>query len=251
MRMPLLPAAAAGLLLFAGAAPAQDDPRAIVERAVRAHGGGERLARARADRVHIRGTLLHAGKDGPVAVPFTGEVVVQLPYQFKSVLEVQLEKKHTVVQVLNGDEAYVTRDGQPQKIAPTALAEMRAKLFLDRAVRLVPLLTEKTYELASLGEAKVGERPAVGVRVTARGRKELRMYFDKETDLLIKTEHTLPGAEGKEVRQEEYYGDFRDLGGYRRPVRVAAYRDGKKVVEAELLDVKYYEKIDDAEFAKP
>jgi hypothetical protein len=251
MRMTPPPAATAALLLLAGAAPAQDDARAVVERAVRAHGGQERLAKARADKVHVRGTLQVEGKDGPIAIPFTGEVLVQLPNQLKSVLEVNLDKKRTVVQILNGDEAYVTTNGQPQKVGPAALAEMREKLFLDRAVRLVPLLTEKTYELASLGESKVGERPAVGVRVTARGRKELRMYFDKETGLLVKTEHTLSDPEGKSVRQEEYYGDFRDLGGYRRPVRVAAYRDGKKVVDLEVIDVKYYDKIDDAEFAKP
>jgi hypothetical protein len=32
---------------------------------------------------------------------------------------------------------------------------------------------------------------------------------------------------------------------------VKAYRDGKEVMEAELLDAKTFDKIDEAEFAKP
>ena len=36
-----------------------------------------------------------------------------------------------------------------------------------------------------------------------------------------------------------------------RPVRVSAYREGKKVMQAELLEVKYLDKVDDDEFAIP
>jgi len=34
-------------------------------------------------------------------------------------------------------------------------------------------------------------------------------------------------------------------------MKVSAYRNGKKVMEAEVTDVKYLDKVDDAEFAKP
>jgi hypothetical protein len=248
MRKVLSPAWAAGLLLVAAPAPAQESPRAVVARAVAAHGGQERLARVRADKVRVRGKVSVNGRD----TDFTAEVTVQLPSQFKNVMQFNLDgKEHTLVQVLNGEEGFASLDGQPQKVPASALAEMRETMQLDRAVRLMPLLTDRAFELAALGEAKVGDRPAVGVKVTAKGRKELRLYFDKETALLVKTEHALDDGQGKEVRQEEFYGDFRDLGGYRRPVRVTAYRDGKKIMEAELTDAKYLDRVDEAEFAKP
>jgi negative regulator of sigma E activity len=243
----LLPALA-GLLLAAAAATAQETARDVLERAVKAHGGADVLTRHRADKVKLKGVLVYGAKE----VAFTAETTVQLPGQFKNVLQLTIENRSvTLVQVLNGDAAHVTLDGQPQKIESGALVEMRETMHLARVVRLVPLLSDRGFELSLLPEAKVADRPVAVVLVRAKDRKEVRMYFDRETGLLVKTEHALAGAAGKEVRQEEYYADFRDLAGYKRPVKMTAYRDGKKVVEAELTEVKYFERLDDGEFAKP
>lgn len=227
---------------------AGQEPRAILERAVEAHGGMERLSRARADWIKIKGTLYVADKE----VPFVGETTVQLPDRFKNVMQLTPPGgSYQLVQILNGDRAHVAVGGQPQKVSPTAAAEMRETLHLDRAIRLVPLLRDPTFELAGTGESEVNGRKAVGLRVRARGKKELRLYFDRETSLLVKTEHTLEDGNGKEVRQEGYYSDFREVGGYKRPLKMSAFRNGKKVMDAELLDVKYFERIDDSEFAIP
>jgi hypothetical protein len=237
------------ILLAAGAhARAQDTARAIVEKAVRAHGGLERLSRIRADQVQVKGNLFVEDRE----TPFAGETTVQLPGQFKNVLHLTTPKGLvTLVQIVNGDKVLVTIDGQPQKVDAPAMADIRETLQVTRATRLVPLLTDRSYELTTLPEIKVNDRPALGVRITARGRRELRLFFDRDTSLLVKSEHTTDAGEGKEVRQEIYYGDFRDLGGYRRPAKLIALRDGKKVMEAELTDVKYFDKIDDAEFTRP
>jgi hypothetical protein len=251
MRKLLSPVGLVVLLLGATAA-GQETPRAIIEKAIEAHGGKERLVRIRADRVKLKGVLF----DNKRGTPFVAETIVQLPAQFKNVVEMTTDRKYTVVQILNGDKAYVTINGQPQPVEEAALTDMRETLQLDRAVRLVPLLTDKTFDLASVEEIKVNDRPAVGVKVTVKGHKELKLYFDKETGLLAKTEHVVlvkDNKEGKykEVRQEEYYSDFKDLGGFKRPVKMLVLREGVKLVEAELIDVKYPDKIDDSEFAKP
>jgi hypothetical protein len=239
----------AGLLLPAPApAPAQDTARALVVRAIKAHGGEEKLSQIRADRVKTRGTLNLGSRE----THFTAETTVQFPSQFKNVMQIMVENRMvTLVQVLNGDQAYRTVDGQTQKVEPAALAEMRETLQLNQAVRLVPLLNDPAFTLELLPEARVQDRPALALRVSARGRKELRLYFDRETALLVKTEHKIGDKAGKELRQEELYSDFRDLGGYRRPVKVTAYREGTKVLDAEVTEVKYYAQIDDAEFGKP
>jgi hypothetical protein len=226
----------------------QETARAVIERAVQVHGGLKQLSQIRADHIQAKGTVVIEGKE----MPFVCETLVQLPSQFKNVMHVTTPKgRVTMVEILNGDKVLVTIDGQPQKVDASAQAELRETFQLNRAIRLVPLLTDRSYELTALGPAMVNDRPALGVRVAARGRRELRMFFDKETGLLAKTETTLDAGEGKEVRQEVYFGDFRDLGGYKRPAKLAAFRDGKKVMELELTDVKYLEKIDESEFAKP
>jgi hypothetical protein len=255
MRTFALVTGAALLLAPARPAAAQETPRTTIERAIKAHGGAERLSQVRADKVKVKGTLIAAGK----AAPFTAETAVQLPAQYKSVIEVIVEgRKRVLSHLVNGDKVVVTIDGRPEKVDPAALAEVRETMLLDQAVRLVPLLTDRNFNLAPLGEDKVNGRTVVGVKVTSRGRKELRMYFDKETGLLIKTEHSLdapgaspPGTPRKELRQEEFYSDFKDIEGFRRPTKMVVLRDGRKLMEAELVEVKYFSKIDDAEFEKP
>jgi hypothetical protein len=243
-------AAAFALLLAVRVASAQekDEARAVVEKAIAAHGGMERLAKNRADWVTVKGVLLTGGK----ARPFTAETVVQLPGQFKSVLSVTVDdQKSTVVQVISGDTTWTTLDDAPQKITPSALNEMKAIMHLNHILRLAPLLNDKSFKLAWLGEAKVDGRETVSVKVMAKGQREVRLYFDKEKGFLTKTEHLLDDSRGKEVKQEEFYSEFKDFAGFKRPSKLMVSRDGKKTMEAELVEVKYYEKIEEAVFAKP
>jgi uncharacterized protein (UPF0216 family) len=225
-------------------APGEETPQAVIERAIKAHGGQDRLSRVKADRVKSRGTLFI----DKLEVPFSAETTVQMPAQIKNVIHFAPDQKRTLVQILNGDKAFVTLDGQPQKIEQAALNEMREILQLERAIRLVPLLTDKSFELAPLGESKVNERTVVGVKVSVKGRKDLRLYFDRESGLLAKSEFLLDDMAGKEVRQDVYYSEFKEFEGFKRATRLSAFRDGKKVMDAEVGEVKYLDKLDDDEF---
>ena len=57
-------------VLFLAAATAQDPAHTMIQRAVVAHGGLEKLGRVRADKVTLKGTL-HVGGS---AVPFTNDL---------------------------------------------------------------------------------------------------------------------------------------------------------------------------------
>jgi hypothetical protein len=252
MRAPLTSARMAGLLLLLGASPAlaQETPRALLERAIAAHGGAERLNRLRADKVSMQGKIFLSAKDG--LVPFSADTLVQLPSRFKFIVRTSEgpDKSHTLVQVVDGDKVLVTIDGQPHTVPAAALTEMRMAMNVQRAARLVPLLTDPAYQLTMLGEEKVNNRSALGIKVSLRGSKDVRLYFDHETGMLIKTEHARDEG-GKEELQEEFFGDFKDFGGIRRWTRIIVFREGKKVMEAEVLDVKYFDKFDETEFTKP
>jgi hypothetical protein len=229
------------------ATPAEDEAQAIIERAIKAHGGFDRLSRLRADRVKSKGFLLVNDKE----TPFVAETTVQPPHQFRNVFQLQGARKAVFVEVLNGNKVSFSIDGQPQKVDDSLAAEVRETMQLNRIVRLVPLVTDKAYKLEPLGEIKVEDQLSFGVKATAKGRREVRLFFHKESGLLIKTEHNMDDGAGKTVVQEEFYGAFKDDQGYKRPMKITAYRNGKKVMEAEILDVKYLDKVDDAEFTKP
>jgi hypothetical protein len=236
------------LASLGGAAQAADDPaHALIEHAIKAHGGQERLEKLKADRVTLKGTMFVNEQKGT----FTAETTVNVPSQFRNVTLVVLDTKTIkVVQILNGDKALVTLDGVPKDVVPSALTEMREILHLDRAVRLTPLLSDKAITLAALGDSKVHDKPVAGVKISEKGYADLKMYFDKDSGLLVKTEHDLEES-GKKVTQEEYYSDFKDIGGYIRPTKLVAFRGGKKLMEAELVDAKYLDKVDEKIFAKP
>ncbi len=228
-----------------GRAAAQDASRSVLEKAVKAHGGEEKLNRLKAERSQLKGSVQVEDK----LVPFVAEIAVQMPAQFKSVMHFQAQdKRFTLVQVLNGDKASVKLNGQAQAVEERTLNEMRQTMYLNRVLLLAPLLSDKAFELTSLGESKVSDRAAVGVKVSSRGRKDVRLYFDKETGLLAKTEHAVVGPDNKEVTQEEYYSDFREVSGYKRPWKLSVFRGGKKVMDAELAEIKYFDKLDDEEF---
>lgn len=248
-----VPHAVTLLLLLSAAMPAaadDDSPRAIVERAIKAHGGQERLDKLKTDRVTFKGTILVNEKEATL----TGETTVNMPSQCRSVTKITVGMKtNTVVQILNGNDVIVTVDGQPQKTVPeSAIAEMRDTLHLDHIVRLAPLVSDKnkTFQLAALDDSKVNDKPAAGVKVSTKGRADVKMYFDKDSGLLVKTEHVVEEG-GKKVKQEEFFSEFKDVEGYKRPTRTTIYRDGKKVSEVEEVEVKYLDKVDETLFTKP
>jgi hypothetical protein len=241
------------LLLFAGVASAQDKPEDVIKRAIKAHGGEEKLARVACDKAKVNG-VIHIGEED---VQFTAEEYIQLPSQFKNTVALTLNgRKVTLVQLLNNDKVSVLQDGQPLKVTAAAEAEMRETMHLNRCTRLVPLLNEKGFELMTLEDGKVNNQPANVVKVSRKGFKDLTLFFDKGTNLLVKSEHlhddAKEGQERKELKQEEYYSKFKDLdGGYTRPTHMAVYRDGKKVTEMEIIEFKHLDKLPDKEFDKP
>lgn len=235
-------------LLLAAPLHAQEPPRTVIERAIAAHGGHEKLARRRADRVKLRGTL-HVGT---AALPFTNEQTVQLPGQYKSVVVIQEgTRERSVVHLLDGEQATVLIDGQPQTLGGGRLAQLRQTLQLEQAMRLVPLLADPAFTLQALGEKVYNDHTFVGIRVSGKGQRDLLLYFDKSSGLLVKSVNHLDGPGGKDVVQEAYYADYRDVDGCRRPGKVIAYRDGKKVMEAELVEARHLEQIDAVEFTRP
>jgi hypothetical protein len=246
--MRIVSAALVLLLALAVRAPGQEEARALIQRAIVAHGGLEKLGRIRADRVQLKGTL-YVGSSGSA---FTNEVIVQPPGQFKSVCRIgEPGRVRTMVYLLDGDKASIMVDGRPLPVSGSDLAQMRQTLQLHQAMKLVPLLTDPQFTIAHVGDFQYNGRVVVGIRVVGGGQRDLRLYFDRETALLVKTEHLLDGAGGKDVKQEAFYSDYKEMGGYLRAGKVTAYRDGKKVMEAQLVEAHACDHIDPAELTRP
>jgi hypothetical protein len=107
--------------------------------------------------------------------------------------------------------------------------------------------------LSPLGEVKVGDRPAIGIRVEHKGYRDVNLFFDKDKAFLLKME-----TRGKDVMQggQEFtsttlYQDYKKVEGMMIPHKAIIQHDGKPYVEGEVTEVRLSEKHDDSLFAKP
>jgi hypothetical protein len=232
-----------GLLwLLAGASRADDqDCRAIVGKAIKAVGGSERLAEFKAQTWKEKGTFYGEG----AAQPYTGTYTVGWPDQFR----MEIEGVFTLV--LNGDKGSFKEGGKTQEMTKEQVAQQKESQYAGWVTTLLPL-KEKDFQLSSLGESKVGNRAVVGVKVTHPGHNDVKLYFDKENGLLLRSEYRFKDARtGKESEIVSTGGDFKEFNGVKFPTKIDMKRDGKNFVEAQILEVKPLEKVDPGLFAKP
>jgi hypothetical protein len=234
------------VVLALAARAGADEPRAVIEKAVKAHGGADKIGQLKAVQIRTKGTLESANG----SVPFTAETFAQMPGQIKNVLQVEVNgEKRTLTQVLNGDKVALLLNGQAQPVRDAVAGELKELLYAERVNHLLPLLDDKTIELTAAGEGKVGDMETTAVKVTSKGHKDVVLHFDKNSGLLVKAERTVLDLEtAKEVPQVEVYGGYKEVNGLMRPMKVTVSKDGKQFMEGEVTDVKYSDKLDDSVF---
>ena len=125
--------------------------------------------------------------------------------------------------------------------------------MLQEVEQLTPLLDGKKYTLKVEKEAKVDGKPAVVVLVKAKDLNDTKLYFDKKTMLLVKTERKAksPGPMGDsvDVLEETYMSDFKKIEGVQTAMKLKVNHDGKKFMTLTNTEVKLMEKADPKKFA--
>jgi hypothetical protein len=245
----LLPVLVAGFCLTTPV-QAQDQARALIDQAIKAHGGADQLVKARAVWDRHRGTIYLM--DGTI-LSFTAESTVQLPGQFKNVIQTEFKTtKVTLVQVLNGDAGWQSINGETRPVDEATLAGWKEMIYTGNIASLLPLLKDESYQLGLAGEVKVNDRPAASVKVSSPGHRDVYLFFDKANGLLIKRQyHTVDPATQKEVIHEEFSSDFHQVEGILRPLKVVVHQNGRKYLEGELQEVKILGRVEDSVFSKP
>jgi hypothetical protein len=157
----------------------------------------------------------------------------------------------TQTQVLNGGRAWVETD-QGVFDLPRQRALSQAGDAFDSWLVSRPLLLKgrRGVTLSPLGEIKVGNRAAVGVRVSRAGRPDLNIFYDKETGLPLKSETRVREKAG-EVVYEYLYSDYREFGGLKHYTKLTWKKDGRRFAEKEWTEIKPVDNIDDQFFERP
>jgi hypothetical protein len=248
MRALLLGAVAAGVFLTPLARSSADEPKAIIDKAAKAHGGAEKLAKITGIRLKTKGRVEVAG-----GIDFIGESTVQVPDKLKEISTLTVNGMQIKVTVVyDGKEAWSNDPVQgTKKLEGAALDSLKDGIEAGNLARLA-FVGGKEYELGPLGEIDVNGRKAVGVKVSRKNGKDVNLYFDKETGLLTKFEHrTKDAMSGKEVNEERFILEYQEVDGLKTAKKMLIKRDGEKYIEAETTEVAYLDKIDASEFEKP
>lgn len=223
-------------------------PRAVVTKAIEAHGGAANLKRYQAFKFSAKGKVY--GTKGAADMSF--QLACEWPDRARvtSVFESR-GRQHTMLVALDGPREWTTVDGKAGGVSKEVLAERREILHADWIASLRPLL-DGTMTLASAREERIEGRPAVGVTVSDKGHRPVKLFFDKETGLLLKAELPRKHWESTGEGVEDYmYSGYRMIQGVKFPMRISIRENGKLVAEHERTDVILLERLEQRLFEKP
>jgi hypothetical protein len=226
-----------------GAAYADDRAAAlpVIERAVKAHGGADALAKAQICIRSGNGTIWVGGEQ-----PFRTELIVNLPSQVRLSADVS---SSTLVLVLNGDKGWQLTGGAVTDLSKQRLSELQEEGYVMWLATVAPLLKEG-FDFRVLPEAKLGGRPTEGLRVLAKGRPEVALYFDKETGLLVRISRKATEA-GLPVDKDYLYSDHKDYEGVKLPSKEIVMLNGKKTTEVNFTTCKFLPRALESSFTRP
>jgi hypothetical protein len=248
MRTVLIPSLVAGLLLAAGSAARADEVQDIIARAIKAHGGADKLAKQSTLQTKSKGTIEIMGQ----SLPFSEESTIQQPGQLKSVVQLQVNGQNiTITTVFDKDKGWVNVAGKTMDLDENAVKAVKDQLAMMNVAKLTAL-KDKKDALSLVGDDKVDGRDVVGIRVAPKGQKAINLYFDKKTGLIAKVSwRSTDAMTGQEIDEERIIQEYQDMDGAKVAKKLLVNHDGKKHLEAEVEEIKFLDKVDDSTFAKP
>jgi hypothetical protein len=225
------------------------DAAALLDRAIQAAGGLEKLAKVRAVTLKVQGKLYDDEKEKP----FTGEWAFQGLKQSRSVNVTDDDgTKSREVRVINGDKGWSQTDKEAaEELDEDTLADEKEELYRHEITRLAPL-KDKAYTLALAGGGKMGGHETIGLKVSRAGCKDIKLFFDKKNYLLVKTERYVRDSDlGNYVAKEVFFSDYKEVEGTQQPMKMVWKTGGETNYDLEIVEIKLLDKLDEKLFTKP
>lgn len=248
MRRVLLAVVTLGLVV-AWVAPvhAQDEAKDVVKKAIEASGGTEKIDKFKGVRTSGKGTISIQGLEAE----YTSEGILMYPDKSKETLKLDIMGQAiTIEQKQIGDKTTMTINGMAMDLPDALKEEMKLSTVLESVQRLTPLLRDAEFKLKSLGASKIDGKDVSGIEVGGKGLKDVKIYFEKSTGLLIQIERRGLDPTGmKELKQVMRITEYKEVNGLKKPSKVTVTNDGQKFLESTTTKIEVLEKIDDKEFS--
>jgi hypothetical protein len=236
------------LLPRIAAADEQAEARAILENAIKAHGGEAVLRKIVAGRTKVNGTSY----DGIKRNPFSYESTTQ-GFDKMRIVSFDDNGKTESIEVVNGKEGWFKEgDHQTEAMSEAQLKSRLEDIYLDWISSFVPLRRAE-FRLSPLKEMTVGERKAIGILVHHEKHDDIKLYFDRESHLFVKYERRFNNVDaGTVVNEHTIESDYRAVQGVKLPFKFETYWGGVMACEGTFKSVELFDKPLGKElFAKP
>jgi hypothetical protein len=226
------------------------DPQAVLDKAIKALGGEEKLKKAEAISWKTKGTINFGGNENEYKGLATTKGLDH--YRRESEFEVNGEPRKFIM-VLAGDKGWMKFGEEPREMEGDALANQKRGAYLEVLPTTLVPLKGKEYKLEAAAEEQVDGKPAAGVKVTGPDGKDFTLYFDKESGLPVKLVARIAGFQGDEVTQETTFKDYKEFEGIKKATKVESKRDGQDFIKSEVTEFKVLDKdkVDPKTFSEP
>lgn len=221
---------------------------AVIDKAIKALGGEEKLRAIKAASWKGKGTLTYGGQDNEISSTTT----IRVPGQFRQDFEAEvMSNKVTGSTVLSGDKGWRKFNEDVSELDKDAIANERLNIYAQLLPHSILLLKSDRVKVVTAPEEKVDDKPAVGLKVTMPSGKDMTIYFDKESGLPVKYTAMIKGFMGDEAQQETFLSKYKAIDGVQKATRIEVKRGGDKFLAYDVLEFKILKEVDPKTFAEP
>lgn len=214
---------------------ADEKAAAVLDKAVEAVGGREKLREVKAATWQSKGKITLDGGDND----FTSKVAVCGLHQYRQEFAGTFGGDEVKgVTVVDGDQGWRRFNGDTSELDKDGVANERRSLYLQVAAVDPLVLKSELFKVESAGEEKVGDKPATVLKVTGPDGKDFTESFDKETGLPVRQVAKVTGWDGGEFTQDVTFSHFKDFDGVKKAAHVEMKRDGNKFITYDLTEFK-------------
>jgi hypothetical protein len=228
----------------------KEKAQAVVQKAVAAHGGEERLGRLHRARVAYR---MQGSFD---AMPMLTNVDInvtetyELPARMRKELRGHAGGREVDLGWVLGSKQswYQEKGNELRTLAPVETAEREFRPFM----MLDDLRRARDLKWSIVDDSSKARPGTVAVRCTGPGREARIYYFDEKTGLLAgsKDRQFVRGLD-REALKEARLSGYKEESGLMLYRRIISYQDGKQTSVISIDEIQLLDKIDDNAFLPP
>ena len=207
-----------------------------------AMGGAARIAQFAAlqatGTVKIEGRTMHIG------------LVAQRPNRVRTIVQ---GEGYMLIQAYDGANPPWQVDVSAKSSGPQLIGEVAARDFVDDAEFDDPLVSpaERGYSVDYAGTTDVNGRRIYRLLVTHRLTETFELELDGETYFIVRRLSTRRLADGREIKFETRFSDFRPVTGVIVPYRIGVYAGDRMLSETVLESVEANPPLAASVFSRP